>query len=659
MNAGRAGYAGLVATALAGVLGGLALWCIEAPVLIHEGLARGPRRDVVGGTCPRVQTQAPPAERAVFVVLDGVRANLGEDAAVSPTLVALARDGGHGRSRVQSLLPSTIAGIEALATGVSPPPLSIFEDFGASGARTGGVFAAVRAAGMRSAVVGPHLWTDLYGRFIDDAHVQHTVGSDDDAILRDARVLLARREHALLVVHFGACDEATHRFGGDAARYVACVRGYDVRLRALLESIDARTAVVVTSDHGAADVGGHAGPEEAVLEVPLVTAGPGLPRGARASVPQPCVGSYALATLGLDWRGDVRPRVGVRMTAAWLALAALALVVGLYFASAARPSTPARDAWTLVVGLGATLAALLFGWSELGGWLATAALGAVAVARIGRGGLEPGAMTYAGAALVGAVTLGLWRLGDALAQTGATFANVEAHVVRLAGLPAIAIAGLGVGWALWSLRNRLVRRWRAAVAHLMRARGLVGGLAALALVGGLLGGWEATLLALALFVAGASLAAVRPIHRRTHLWLGVLGAALVVLGQRATGETVSLSTTDVRAAYALIDGPLGVGGASLTYAMRMLLPSAAFALGLAVWLRHARREVALAVCGGGALAFFGQTLAAALVMELPDPRFAWVSLGVSLLLRGLGEVVFFVLCVGLAGARRASTRTAA
>jgi hypothetical protein len=582
------------------------------------------------------------ARRAVWIIIDAVRADIANDPRIMPALVAAARRGGSGEARVDSLMPSTVAGIQALATGRSPPPLSIFEDFGTERSREGGVFAALRATGRRAFVVGPHLWEELYGPWLAGATTVRTIGSDDDFLERAALTALDARTHDLVVVHFGACDEATHRFGGESARYRACVAAYDARLARLFSRIAADTALVVTADHGASPIGGHVGPETWVLRTPLVTLGPGVPHGALGTTPQTCVGRIVARAIGVDL-----PRFSSKSvdgTGGGHGVGRVDRPRGL---RGRVPEGAGPSPWLVGIAALGVLATMFWGLARgLGG------AGKVyrTLFRVYRT-----LLILAGAA----ACAGLWRIIDALPTTEAAGAQ-SALVTSLANAgPLVALA-----FAVFWVARRFRRAARTATSAVFRTRRRVGAyvaLLALASAGLALGGVETALFVVGIFLVGFALAALAPHETRSSAWLGMASAVLAATLARFLGENVSLSTTDVRAAYALIDGPLGLGGASAAYALRMMLPSAALCAGLSAWFARARPRVLRAFAAGAAVALVCTMLPAVFVLVDAGAQHAWRSLAVSAVLRGLGELVFFFIAALASTAlahRRSTTRAA-
>jgi hypothetical protein len=78
------------------------------------------------------------------------------------------------------------------------------------------------------------------------------------------------------IIYLPEPDGTAHRFGGASAEYRAKVREVDGAIAGIASTIDlSRETIIVTSDHGHLDRGGHGGSEEVVVQVPLVEAGPG------------------------------------------------------------------------------------------------------------------------------------------------------------------------------------------------------------------------------------------------------------------------------------------------------------------------------------------------------------------------------------------------
>ncbi|HLS15462.1 MAG TPA: alkaline phosphatase family protein [Beutenbergiaceae bacterium] len=104
----------------------------------------------------------------------------------------------------------------------------------------------------------------------------------DDAVLAYAVEQLRTREATAAFVYFGEVDEYGH-WRGTGEGYTTSIERCDQRLGELLATIDARPAraqeewtVVVVTDHGHVDGGGHGGESELERTAWIAAAGPGV-----------------------------------------------------------------------------------------------------------------------------------------------------------------------------------------------------------------------------------------------------------------------------------------------------------------------------------------------------------------------------------------------
>ncbi|MFJ2961602.1 alkaline phosphatase family protein [Streptomyces collinus] len=141
----------------------------------------------------------------------------------------------------------------------------------------------------------------------------------DTADRRVARTVLrwlAKSDPDVLFVYFGATDEAGHASGPLSPAYDQALRDQDAHLGRLLEAIDARRAdpgrpeehwtVLVTTDHGHLDSGGHGGDSPAEREVFVILAEPGGPAGTLLDTPRL-----------IDIAPTVLDRLGIPLDPAW------------------------------------------------------------------------------------------------------------------------------------------------------------------------------------------------------------------------------------------------------------------------------------------------------------------------------------------------------
>ncbi|WP_371663801.1 alkaline phosphatase family protein [Streptomyces sp. NBC_00280] len=147
-----------------------------------------------------------------------------------------------------------------------------------------------------------------------------------DRLVADTAVRwLTEDDPDVVFVYFGATDEAGHATGPLSPAYDRALLAQDAHLGRLLDAIDARRShpsradehwtVLVTTDHGHLDTGGHGGDTHAEREVFVVLAEPGTPGGTRLDTPRLIdIAPTVLDRLGIpadpawDLSGHVLPR---------------------------------------------------------------------------------------------------------------------------------------------------------------------------------------------------------------------------------------------------------------------------------------------------------------------------------------------------------------
>ena len=102
--------------------------------------------------------------------------------------------------------------------------------------------------------------------FHDRRLLEEAIFEADRRVLTDAVTGLTERDAQLSFVYFGIADKTAHRNGSRSEAYLDALRTLDERLGLLLAAVDARPSraeedwlVIVTTDHGHRDEGGHGG----------------------------------------------------------------------------------------------------------------------------------------------------------------------------------------------------------------------------------------------------------------------------------------------------------------------------------------------------------------------------------------------------------------
>jgi hypothetical protein len=255
---------------------------------------------------PRGSAAEPLAQRVVLVLVDGLRL----DASRNMTRLNELRQRGADLS-VRAGQPSlSYPSWTVIASGTWQEISGVTTNWYEGEVRVDTVFKAARDAGMPAVVVGSGGWKKLYGSHLTDfIEVPWPEGENvpleawtrmDDESFRQAIRVLDDTPEGLILVYFGGTDELAHQYGGVSAQYLDEVRRVDEYIGRLVERLDLeKDVLIVTSDHGHVDIGGHGGWEQPVLSVPLVMVGKAIRHGAYTERLQADIAPTVAALLGL------------------------------------------------------------------------------------------------------------------------------------------------------------------------------------------------------------------------------------------------------------------------------------------------------------------------------------------------------------------------
>lgn len=249
--------------------------------------------------------------------VDGVRTDT-LAAAHTPRIDAVAAAGFRSAFEVSTAAP-TLSGPcwTTVATGMWPQAhgvlgnvftgkrLDVFPDFLTLAKRRGlATYAALTWAPLATTSYGGPLFTDPTRlSYADGEALGHGVA--DQAVTDDAARILRDGDYAAAFVYLGEPDEIAHAVG-TGPDYVAAVEAADRRIGQVLDAVatrpqyaDEEWTVVVVTDHGHRDEGGHGGRTRWEKQAWIAACGPGVPTG-DVSVCHADVAPQVMSALGFD-----------------------------------------------------------------------------------------------------------------------------------------------------------------------------------------------------------------------------------------------------------------------------------------------------------------------------------------------------------------------
>lgn len=172
------------------------------------------------------------------------------------------------------------------------------------------VFSVVRRRDLGTALAagrnGVTLFAPAIGRAVVYANDPETApfatyeaAQKKQATLAGALLAELRGQRGLVMLELHAVDEAGHGWGASSDEYRRAAAEADDAIRGFASQLDlSHDTLVVTADHGHVAAGGHGGPEEDVMHVPLVLAGAGARPSAKGACRQIDIASTLCVLLG-------------------------------------------------------------------------------------------------------------------------------------------------------------------------------------------------------------------------------------------------------------------------------------------------------------------------------------------------------------------------
>jgi hypothetical protein len=248
----------------------------------------------------------PLTRQVVILLIDALRLDTSLEETVMPYLNELRAQGAS--AAIHSRPPSfSEPGYATILTGAWPdindgPAINL--DYADIPTFTqDDIFSAAHRAGLKTAISG-YYW---FEKLLPPASVDHsyyTSGEDaaTDVEVMQAAIPLLKGDSQLLLIHVDQVDYAGHHLGGPVSpNWDIASRQADDYLREIVSYLDlTQDTLIVLSDHGQIDQGGHGGPEPVTLLEPFVMAGAAVKPGQYPDIQMVDVAPTVAALLGTN-----------------------------------------------------------------------------------------------------------------------------------------------------------------------------------------------------------------------------------------------------------------------------------------------------------------------------------------------------------------------
>jgi len=250
---------------------------------------------------------APLTQRVVFVLIDALRDDTSHKKDVMPFLNQL-RDQGAWATNHSRTPSYSEPGWSVLMIGAWPdlsdgPAMNLaYADIPTW--TQDNLFTAAQRAGLKTAVSGYYWFEKLVPQnAVNDSF--YTPGEDKTAdvdVVNAALPWLKSHNDQFILIHIDQVDYAGHHEGGPRdPRWDAAATRADGLLKQIVSSLDLSTdTVIIVSDHGQINRGGHGGQDPIVLLEPFVAVGAGIKPGQYPDGNMTDVATTTAALLGLN-----------------------------------------------------------------------------------------------------------------------------------------------------------------------------------------------------------------------------------------------------------------------------------------------------------------------------------------------------------------------
>jgi hypothetical protein len=233
---------------------------------------------------PLIDTPANITDQILILFVDGMRYDKMLEA-TTPN-IDFVRSRGISFSNFRAVLPSySKVNYAAFSTGSTTNFTNVFANGFRGKLQMPTLFSQISIPAInRSIISGSSTWLDFLGK---DANITIKIDSeyheaDEGVKVRDAAIdTITNNFTKITFIGFNDVDAIGHKFGAASAEYQAKIEEIDSYIGDIITTYDSlgelnKTTIVLFSDHGMADIGGHGGEEDTQTHATLVLAGKGI-----------------------------------------------------------------------------------------------------------------------------------------------------------------------------------------------------------------------------------------------------------------------------------------------------------------------------------------------------------------------------------------------
>lgn len=259
-------------------------------------------------------------QRVVFVLIDALRYDTSLRSDVMPTLDHLRTNGAQARmhSRPPSYsAPSWSTLLTGAWTEINDGPAFNLDYEEIPTFTQDNLISSAHRNGWKTAISG-YYWFEKLIPQTDVDFSFYTPGEDnaaDEEVMKAALPWLEEQNAQMVLIHLDQVDYAGHHEGGpQSPNWDAAAARVDAMLARILEELDlSKDTIVILSDHGQIDAGGHGGQDPVCLLEPFVIAGAGIIPGDYGDIQMVDVAPTLSALLGINLPASTQGEVKTEM----------------------------------------------------------------------------------------------------------------------------------------------------------------------------------------------------------------------------------------------------------------------------------------------------------------------------------------------------------